>query len=79
LSSQALADQAVELYWMALCRDVNFFDCGSYPLTQAAAAELSSLKSFNGPKSGGAITPQTLFRGLTKNDLIGPYVSTSII
>jgi hypothetical protein len=29
------ADQAVELYWMALCRDVNFLDCGPYPLTQA--------------------------------------------
>ena len=24
LASRDLADQAVELYWMALCRDVNF-------------------------------------------------------
>jgi hypothetical protein len=34
LASQELAAQAVELYWMALCRDVNFLDYASHPLTQ---------------------------------------------
>ncbi len=75
LASQALADEAVELYWMALCRDVNFIDYGSNPLTLAAAAELSSLRSFKGPRSSGSVTPQTLFRGFTAADVIGPYVS----
>jgi hypothetical protein len=62
VASQDLADQAVELYWMALCRDVNFTDYATTPLALAAAAELSKLSSFNGPKSNGKVTPQTLFR-----------------
>src|SRR5207244_4227465 len=28
-----------------------------------------------GPKIGGKVTPQTLFRGLTPGDLAGPYIS----
>src|SRR3984893_1455385 len=39
LASQDLADQAVELYWMALCRDVKFTEYGPETLTQAAVAE----------------------------------------
>jgi hypothetical protein len=79
VASQDLADQAVELYWMALCRDVNFRDYGSNSLTLAAAAELSSLKSFTGPRSAGLVTPRTLFRGFTVEDVIGPYVSQFLL
>jgi hypothetical protein len=82
VGSQDLADQAVELYWMALCRDVNFLDYGSDKLgvTRAAAAELSKLKGFDGPRvKGGAVTPQTLFRGFTAGDAIGPYVSQFLL
>ena len=79
VTSRELADQAVELYWMALCRDVNFTTYGSDPLVQAAAAELSSLQKFKGPKSGGLVTPQTLFRGFTAGDVIGPYVSQFLL
>jgi hypothetical protein len=79
VSSQALADEAVELYWMALCRDVNFIDYESNPLTSAAAAELSSLRKFKGPKSSGSVTAQTLFRGFTAADVIGPYVSQFLL
>jgi membrane-associated phospholipid phosphatase len=79
VASQDLADQAVELYWMALCRDVNFRDYVSSSLTLAAAAELSSLKSFTGPRSGGLVTPQTLFRGFTSEDVVGPYVSQFLL
>jgi hypothetical protein len=73
LASAALADQAVELYWHALCRDVPFVNYDSDPLIASAAAELSGLAAFRGPKSGGAATPQTLFRGFTPDDVIGPY------
>jgi hypothetical protein len=75
VASQGLADQAVELYWMALCRDINFLDYGTNPLALAAAAELSQLASFTGSKSHGSVTPQTLFRGFTAGDTTGPYVS----
>ena len=30
---------------------------------------------FNGPKSGGAVTTATLFRGRTPGDLQGPFLS----
>jgi membrane-associated phospholipid phosphatase len=79
VASRELAAQAVELYWMALCRDLNFTDYGSSPLAQAAAAELSSLPGFPGPKSAGLVTPQTLFRGFTAADVIGPYVSQLLL
>src|SRR6266851_3605019 len=79
LASQDLADQAIELYWMALCRDVNFTQYETHSTAQDAAAELSSLKEFKGPRSNGSVTAQTLFRGFTADDLIGPYVSQFLL
>ena len=75
MASQARADEMVELYWQALLRDVNFTDYATNALAQAAAAELSSLSGFAGPRIGGQVTAQTLFRGFTADDVIGPYVS----
>ncbi len=72
VASRAIADAAVENYWMALCRDVNFTQYGNEPLTQAAIAELNTLPHFYGPKP---VTPQNLFRGFTAGDVFGPYVS----
>ena len=46
VASRQMADTAVENYWMALCRDVNFTQYGNEPLTQAAIAELNSLPAF---------------------------------
>jgi hypothetical protein len=76
VASQQMADTATENYWMALCRDVNFTQYGQEPLTQAAIAELNSLSAFRGPKP---VTPQTLFRGFTAGDAIGPYVSQFLL
>lgn len=76
VSSQYIADTAVENYWMALCRDVNFTGYGAEPLTQAAIAELNSLPAFRGPKP---VTPQNLFRGSTPGDLLGPYISQFLL
>jgi hypothetical protein len=76
VASQQMADAATENYWMALCRDVNFTQYGQEPLTQAAIAELNSLSAFRGPKP---VTPQTLFRGFTAGDAIGPYVSQFLL
>jgi hypothetical protein len=76
VASRAMADTAVENYWMALCRDVNFTQYGNEPLTQAAIAELNSLPAFAGPKP---VTPQNLFRGFTPGDVLGPYPSQFIL
>jgi hypothetical protein len=74
-SKEQVAEMA-ENYWMALLRDVPFSDYSSHPTAGAAAADLTSFGAdFKGPKSGGAVTPQLLFRGLTPGDRIGPYLS----
>ena len=77
-SAQA-AGEAVELYWMALLRDVRFSDYGTAPLALSAIADLNTLSDFRGPKVGGLVTAQTLFRGASPGDLVGPYVSQFLL
>jgi hypothetical protein len=58
-ASAERAGEAVECYWMALLRDVNFSDYQTDPL--AACDELSRLTDFRGPRENGKVTPTTLF------------------
>lgn len=74
-ASAQIAAEIVENYWMALLRDIPFTDYGSDGTAAAAAAELSAMTDFRGPKQGGQVTTATLFRGLTPGDLVGPYIS----
>jgi membrane-associated phospholipid phosphatase len=74
-ASAEAAGEAVELYWMALLRDVNFTNYASNATAQAAAAELSQLSDFRGPKINGQVTTQTLFRDNLPGTLVGPYIS----
>ncbi len=76
VASREIADAAVENYWMALCRDVNFTQYGHEPLSLAAIAELNTLPAFRGAKP---VTPQNLFRGFTPGDVLGPYVSQFLL
>lgn len=69
------AGEMAEVYWHALTRDVHFSDYGADPLTIQAAANLSQFSDFRGPKEGGVVTTNTLFRGNTPGDLNGPYIS----
>jgi hypothetical protein len=64
-----------EVYWMALCRDVHFSDYSTSQVVAGAAADLSGFSDFRGPKASGQVTPQTIFRGSTSGDLVGPYLS----
>jgi hypothetical protein len=73
------AGEAVELYWMALARDINFTDYGSDPLIAQAAQELSNLSDFRGPKQNGQVTPSTIFRGNTPGDLAGHWLSQFLL
>jgi hypothetical protein len=75
LTSPGLAAQMIEAYWQALTRDVSFSDYDTDPTVAAACSELGGLSTFAGPKIGGSVTPQSLFRGFTAGDVIGPYVS----
>ncbi|MFL5357421.1 vanadium-dependent haloperoxidase [Archangium sp.] len=78
--------EMVELYWMALTRDVPFIDYGSNPDVAAAAAELDTLRKQGLPKEDvfdqprvKNLTPGTVFRGLTRGDITGPYVSQFLL
>ncbi len=77
LASEIKAAEAVELYWMALMRDVQFSEYDSNALAAEAAQELSSLPAFSRRLDGvhEPVTAQTLFRGFTDGDLAGPYIS----
>ncbi len=83
------AAEMIELYWIALLRDVSFADYPSNALAQAAAVELSGLKLYADPASSAhpsyqtrAVTPATLFRGgewtpaaQPNREHLGPYIS----
>jgi len=65
-SSGEMAAETVEMYWMALCRDVPFREYDVSTPTAQAAEELST-------------TPHALFRGPTPGDLSGPYISQFLV
>src|SRR5437667_11399179 len=64
---------------MALLRDVPFTDYATNATALQACAELTSLSGFQGPRINGQVTPQTLFRGFTAGDVIGPYISQFLL
>jgi membrane-associated phospholipid phosphatase len=78
-SSAEEAAEIAENYWMALLRDVPFNDYDRHPLARRAAAELSSLTDFTGPRQGGAVTTQTLFRDDLPGSTVGPYISQFLL
>ncbi len=69
------AGEMVELYWQALAKDIPFQQFATDTLIEDAAAELSGLTDFRGPKVNGAVTPDTLFRSNLPGALEGPYIS----
>jgi hypothetical protein len=79
VASQERADEAVENYWMALLRDVPFTDYGTNTTALQACKELTKLSGFTGPRIKGQVTAQTLFRGFTAGDIVGPYVSQFLL
>ncbi|MBS4189488.1 vanadium-dependent haloperoxidase [Bacillus sp. FJAT-49705] len=74
-SSAWEASEMAEVYWQALTRDVPFEQFDTNPLTLAAASDLTRFTDYRGPKINGKVTPSTLFRGETKGDFVGPYIS----
>jgi hypothetical protein len=73
------AGEMVELYWMALLRDTNFADYDSSSLAQNAAADLSKMSDFRGPKESAAVTTKTLFRDSYPGCTVGPYISQFLL
>ncbi|MEM1283232.1 MAG: vanadium-dependent haloperoxidase [Chlamydiota bacterium] len=73
--SAEIAGEMVELYWSVFVRDTPFNGFERDPTVALAVKELNSMSDFRGPKLNGEVTPSTFLRGLTKGDLIGPYIS----
>ena len=68
-----------ELYWMALMRDIPFADYATHATAALAVTDMNAFTDFRGPKFGGIVTADTLFRGFTPGDLAGPYVSQFLL
>jgi hypothetical protein len=72
--------ELLEHYWAALLRDVAFSDYSTNALASQAAAELSGMPTYVGPRnSTGQVTPNLLFRGIFTGGTLGPYVSQFLL
>jgi hypothetical protein len=69
------AGEAIEVTWMAHLRDVPFRLYSGDPDAAAAIADLNAASDFRGPKAGGLVTAQTLFRDPFPGCTVGPYLS----
>lgn len=76
-SSKVAAHEAGELYWMAVARDVPFFNYGSNTIITAAVNSLNS----EFPEFGGTtpVTTDNVFRGVFPGEQAGPYVSQFLL
>ena len=80
VAGAAYGTELVEMYWGSLLRDVAFTDYPGNSLAALAAAELSGMPSYAGPRNGsGHVTPNLLFRGPFPGETIGPYMSQLFI
>ncbi len=76
LASAAYGTELVELYWASLLRDVAFTDYASNPTAAQAAAELTNMPTYAGPRNGsGQVTTDLLFRGPYPGETVGPYMT----
>jgi len=68
-ASEQRAAEMCEVYWMAVLRDVPFEQFAQSSLAAEAVADLRRFALFRD------VTVQTLFRGVTAGEKIGPYLS----
>jgi hypothetical protein len=80
ITSPEYGAQLAEMYWSSLLYDVAFTDYTSNSTAAAAAAELTTLPGYRGPKDiHGNVTPDLLFRGTFPGERVGPYISQLMV
>ena len=80
LASEAYASELVEMYWASLLRDVAFTAYPANGTAAQAAAELSAMPTYAGPRNAvGQVTPELLFRGRFAGETTGPYISQFLL
>ena len=78
-SAMAAADM-VECYEMALSRDSPFAEYACDPHLRRSGRRLSLCGGYVGPRDGsGKVSHSVVFRGPTRGDLRGPYVSQFLL
>ncbi len=79
-ASAEVAAEMVELYWMALARDVHFETYQTNPIIGAAVNDLDNMSNYRGHgPAAGVVKRENVFRGFTKGDLAGPYISQFLL
>lgn len=78
-SSAWQAAEAAEVLWQALTRDVPFDQYGSDPLIAQAIADMNRYSDYRGPRAGGGVTANNLFRGVGVGETVGPYISQFLL
>lgn len=74
-SSRQTGAEMIELYWMALARDVSFVDYGSDATISDARNELNSFNVLNAKSEpSGFINTDQVFRGNVFGSDVGPFV-----
>ena len=78
-SSAWQAADAMEVMWQALTRDVPFDRYDSDPLIAQAIADMNRYSDYRGPRVGGRVTANSLFRGVGVGETNGPYISQFLL
>lgn len=92
LESDELITEMTEIYWMSLLRDVGFSEFDSNSRVTEAVNTINAtnwianqdktkqnLSEEEKNRLRGPYTPQTVFRGATTGDTVGPYISQFLI
>jgi membrane-associated phospholipid phosphatase len=68
-ASETEAAEMAEVYWQAVTRDVSFADYATDATIGSAVNDLNRFARFSG------VTRNSIFRGQSSGDLVGPYIS----
>jgi hypothetical protein len=81
VKSEAYATELVEMYWASLLRDTAFTEYAGSKVASDAAAELSKMPEYAGPRDPASklVTPNLLFRGTFAGEIDGPYISQFLL
>jgi membrane-associated phospholipid phosphatase len=80
IDSEAGAADILEVYWMALCRDIDFKDYGQNSQIQDAVNSLNPFAAHIRPNdSTPSLSRGNIFRGNFKGDDVGPFVSQLLL
>lgn len=79
-ASAEAAAEMVELYWMALARDVCFEDYDTNPIIANAVNDLNNMTDYRGKgPAPGSVTTANIFRSDAPGNLSGPYISQFLL